>query len=89
MLQSALTARLKTPVSVLSIPGTERYIVVVPNKSQPLRFEFSRTRIGSSPMLAMLGDDKQDDIAQIGFGLLAIGGGAVGQHGQQDRKSVV
>lgn len=54
MLQSALTTRLKTPVRVLSIPGTERYVVVVPNKSQPLRFEFSRTRIGSSPMLAML-----------------------------------
>lgn len=54
LLQTALAERLKTPVSVLAIPGTDRYGVVVPDQSQQLRFEFSRARIGTSPMLAML-----------------------------------
>lgn len=54
LLQAALEERLKTPVSVLAISGTDRYGVVVPAREQQLRFEFSRARIGTSPMLAMV-----------------------------------
>ncbi|GAO37200.1 hypothetical protein SCT_2618 [Sulfuricella sp. T08] len=53
LLQTALADRLKAPVSVLVIPGTDRYGVVVPAGAKQLRFEFSRARIGTSPMLAM------------------------------------
>lgn len=53
LLQSALEERLKKPVSIIAIPGTDRYRVVVPSRELQLSFEFSRDRIGTRPLLAM------------------------------------
>ena len=55
LLEKALSNHLNTPVKVRAVKGeSDRYRVDIPISGRLIRLEFSRDRIGTSPILAML-----------------------------------